>query len=125
MKTVILCGGRGTRIRDVAADLPKPMITIGNLPILWHIMKGYAKWGYSDFILCLGYQGTVIKDFFLNYRVRTSDVAITLGQDAQVKCLTNHDEDWHVTLVETGLNSMTGARVWRTRKYLEGEKASC
>jgi glucose-1-phosphate cytidylyltransferase len=123
MKTVILCGGRGTRIRDVAPDLPKPMITIGNLPILWHIMKAYAKWGYSDFILCLGYQGTVIKDFFLNYRVRTSDVAIRLGQDAQVKCLTNHDEDWQVTLVETGLNSMTGARVWRARKYLEGEKS--
>jgi glucose-1-phosphate cytidylyltransferase len=99
------------------------MITIGNLPILWHIMKGYAKWGYSDFILCLGYQGTVIKDFFLNYRVRTSDVAIRLGQDAQVKCLTNHDEDWQVTLVETGLNSMTGARVLRARKYLEGEKS--
>jgi glucose-1-phosphate cytidylyltransferase len=123
MKTVILCGGRGTRIRDIAADLPKPMITIGNLPILWHIMKGYAKWGYSDFILCLGYQGTVIKDFFLNYRVRTSDVTIRLGQDGQVKCLTNHDEDWQVTLVETGLNSMTGARVWRARKYLEGEKS--
>jgi glucose-1-phosphate cytidylyltransferase len=123
MKTVILCGGRGTRIRDVAADLPKPMITVGNLPILWHIMKGYAKWGYSDFILCLGYQGTVIKDFFLNYRVRTSDVTISLGQDAQVKCLTNHDEDWQVTLVETGLNSMTGARVWRARRYLEGEKS--
>src|ERR1700746_101219 len=102
MKTVILCGGRGTRIRDVAADLPKPMITIGNLPILWHIMKGYAKWGYSDFILCLGYKGTVIKDFFLNYQVRTSDVAITLGH-GQVKCLTAHDEDWHVTLIETGL----------------------
>ena len=124
MKTVILCGGRGTRIRDVAADLPKPMINIGNLPILWHIMKGYAQWGHSDFILCLGYQSTVIKDFFLNYRARISDIAITLGPDAQIKCLTNHDEeDWHVTLVETGLNSMTGARVWRTRKYLEGENS--
>jgi glucose-1-phosphate cytidylyltransferase len=124
MKTVILCGGRGTRIRDVTADLPKPMINIGNLPILWHIMKGYAQWGYSDFILCLGYQSTVIRDFFLNYRMRISDVAITLGKHAELECLTNHDEeDWRVTLVETGLNSMTGARVWRIRKYLEGEKS--
>jgi glucose-1-phosphate cytidylyltransferase len=124
MKTVILCGGRGTRIRDVAADLPKPMITIGNLPILWHIMKGFAHWGYSDFILCLGYQSTAIKDFFLNYRVRVSDVVITLGRHADIKCLTNHDEeDWCVTLAETGLHSMTGARVWRIRKYLNGEKS--
>ena len=124
MKTVILCGGRGTRIRDVAADLPKPMITIGNLPILWHIMKGYAHWGYSDFILCLGYQSTVIKNFFLNYELHTSDVAITFGRDAHIKCLSNHDEeDWRVTLAETGLNSMTGARVWRIRKYVDGEKS--
>src|SRR6516164_6040423 len=108
MKTVILCGGRGTRIRDVAPDLPKPMITIGNLPILWHIMKGYAKWGYLDFVLCLGYQGAIIKDFFLNYHVRTSDVTITLGGHARVKCESGHDEeDWQVTLAETGLNSMT------------------
>src|SRR3974390_1637349 len=122
MQVVILCGGQGTRIRDVADDIPKPMITIGNLPILWHIMKGYARWGYSDFLLCLGYQGLVIKDFFLNYRVRTSDVAIRLGQDGNVKCLTNHDEDWNVTLLDTGFNSMTGARGLGPKKNLKEEK---
>jgi glucose-1-phosphate cytidylyltransferase len=123
MKTVILCGGRGTRIRDVAADLPKPMISIGNRPILWHIMKGYARWGYSDFVLCLGYQGAVIKEFFLSYRVLTSDVTVRLGGNNGAECLTNHDEeDWQVTLAETGLNAMTGARVRRVRCHLAGEK---
>jgi glucose-1-phosphate cytidylyltransferase len=123
MKTIILCGGRGTRIRDVAADLPKPMISIGNRPILWHIMKGYSQWGYSDFVLCLGYQGAVIKEFFLSYRMRTSDVIISLGGNTRIECLTNHDEDWQVTLAETGLNAMTGARVWRVRHYLSGERS--
>jgi glucose-1-phosphate cytidylyltransferase len=119
MKTVILCGGQGTRIRDVAADLPKPMVSIGRFPILWHIMKGYAHWGHKDFVLCLGYQSSVIKDFFLNYQMRTADVTITLGQGAQVECLTSHDEeDWRVTLAETGLNAMTGARVRRIQKYI-------
>jgi len=119
MKTVILCGGQGTRIRDVAADLPKPMVSIGRFPILWHIMKGYAHWGHKDFVLCLGYQSSVIKDFFLNYQMRTADVTITLGQEAHVECLTSHDEeDWRVTLAETGLKAMTGARVRRIQKYI-------
>jgi glucose-1-phosphate cytidylyltransferase len=123
MKIVILCGGQGTRIRDVAADLPKPMISIGRYPILWHIMKGYAQWGHKDFVLCLGYQGVVIKDFFINYQVRTSDVTITLGSQAQVQCLNRHgEEDWRVTLAETGLNAMTGARVWRIRRYVESDE---
>src|SRR5215470_5375640 len=122
MKTVILCGGQGTRIRDVAADLPKPMISIGRYPILWHIMKGYAQWGHKDFILCLGYQGVVIKDFFLNYQVRTSDVTVSLGARGRVECRTNHgEEDWRITLAETGLNAMTGARVRRIYPYLQGE----
>jgi glucose-1-phosphate cytidylyltransferase len=86
-------------------------------------MKGYAKCGYSDFVLCLGYQGAVIKDFFLNYHVRTSDVTVKLGGHAQVECETGHDEeDWRVTLAETGLNSMTGARVRRIRRYVDGAK---
>ena len=119
MKTVILCGGRGTRIRDVSADVPKPMINIGSYPILWHIMKGYAKWGYADFVLCLGYQSDVIKDFFINYSIRTSDVTVTLGRKAGVEYLTSHDEEnWKVTLAETGLNAMTGARVRRIRSHI-------
>jgi glucose-1-phosphate cytidylyltransferase len=119
MKTVILCGGQGTRIRDVVPDIPKPMISIGRYPILWHIMKMYAHWGHEDFILCLGYQSHVIKDFFLNYQVRTSDVTIELGRNGQMESHTRHDEEhWRVTLAETGLNAMTGARVWRIRRYI-------
>ena len=123
MKTIILCGGQGTRIRDVAADLPKPMVNVGRFPILWHIMKIYAKWGHVDFVLCLGYQSAAIKDFFLNYQVRTSDVTITLGREPKVECLTRDgDDDWRVTLAETGLNAMTGARVRRIRRYVDGER---
>lgn len=119
MKTVILCGGQGTRIRDVSADIPKPMIEIGRYPILWHIMKSYASHGFKDFVLCLGYQSHVIKDFFINYRARTADVTITLGRNGGVDFLTGHDEeDWRVTLAETGLNAMTGARVRRIRDYV-------
>lgn len=123
MKTVILCGGQGTRIRDVAQDIPKPMVAIGRYPILWHVMKGYAHHGCKDFVLCLGYQSHVIKDFFLNYHVRTSDVTVTLGRHACVECHTGHDEeDWTVTLAETGTNSLTGARVWRIRPYVEADE---
>ena len=122
MKTVILCGGRGTRIRDVASDIPKPMISIGRYPILWHIMKGYSRWGFKDFVLCLGYQGEVIKDFFINYQARTSDVVVTLGPRTQIEYLTSHsDEDWRITLAETGLNTLTGARVARARPYLKDD----
>ena len=79
MKVVILCGGYGTRIRDVSEDIPKPMIPIGGKPILWHIMKSYAEFGYHDFILCLGYKSEVIKNFFVNYEFRRSDIMLTLG----------------------------------------------
>lgn len=122
MKTVILCGGLGTRIRDVASDIPKPMIEIGGYPILWHIMKYYAHWGHNQFVLCLGYRGLTIKDFFLNYRARTRDFTITLGADSKIQpgAQTNADgtDDWEVTLAETGLHAMTGARVRRIRRYV-------
>ncbi len=123
MKVVILCGGYGTRIRDVSADIPKPMINIGNKPILWHIMKYYAKWGHNDFVLCLGYKSDVIKDFFLNYRVRTNDFTIPLNQDKNSIVYHNeHTElNWNVTLAETGLNAMTGARIKKVQKYLLNE----
>lgn len=119
MKTVILCGGYGTRIRDVAGDGPKPMIAIGRYPILWHIMKGYAHHGHKDFVLCLGYQSHIIKEFFLHYQARTSDFTVTLGRDAKVDWHTGHgEEDWRVTLAETGQEAMTGARVRRVQSYI-------
>lgn len=120
MKTVILCGGYGTRIRDVADDIPKPMIPIGGKPIIWHIMKTYATFGYTDFILCMGYKSEVIKDFFINYELRSADVTIKLGKRSeQIVSETSHDEDgWEITLAETGIKSMTGARVKRVKKYI-------
>ncbi|ARJ66528.1 glucose-1-phosphate cytidylyltransferase [Magnetospirillum sp. ME-1] len=119
MKVVILCGGQGTRIRDVADDIPKPMIGIGRFPILWHIMKYYAGFGHEDFVLCLGYRGQAIKEFFLNYEAFTSDLTLTLGRDRAVEVHGCHDEDgWRVTLADTGLNAMTGARIRRIKRYL-------
>jgi glucose-1-phosphate cytidylyltransferase len=122
MKVVILCGGYGTRIRDVAEDIPKPMVPVGGYPILWHIMKYYACAGYRDFVLCLGHKSHVIKDFFLNYEHRTSDLTVTLGRESGVIL---HGErvplDWTVTMAETGLSAMTGARIKRVEKYLQGE----
>ncbi len=123
MKVAILCGGRGTRIRDVSEDVPKPMIPVGGLPILWHIMKYYAHWGHKQFVLCLGYKGQAIKDFFLNYEAHTKDFTITLGSSKSIEYHNDHSEfDWQVTLAETGLESMTGARVKKVQKYLAGEE---
>lgn len=122
MRVVILCGGYGTRIRDVADDIPKPMIPIGRYPILWHIMKYYASFGHKDFILCLGYKGSVIKDFFLSYEAHTKDFTISLGRRDDLQFHTEHGElDWRVTLAETGLRSMTGSRISRIRKYVGNE----
>lgn len=122
MKVVILAGGYGTRIRDVAEDIPKPMIPIGSYPILWHIMKYYSSYGHSDFIICLGYKKQVIKDFFLSYEAHTKDFTITLGDKESIEFHTEHDEsDWKVTLVDTGLNSMTGSRVAKIKKYVGSE----
>ena len=126
MRVVILCGGQGTRIRDVSEVLPKPMLPIGNRPILWHIMKIYAYYGIKDFILCLGYKGWVIKEFFLNYRAKVADVGLTLGDHNSLRFYNSTDEsNWRVTLVETGEDSQTGARVWNVKKYLEGEEHFC
>ena len=122
MKVVILAGGYGTRIRDVADDIPKPMIPIGPYPILWHIMKSYAYFGHKDFIVCLGYRGEVIKDFFLNYEAHTRDFTIHCGLHGGVTYHNSDDEsDWNVTLSDTGLKSMTGARISRVRQYVAGQ----
>jgi glucose-1-phosphate cytidylyltransferase len=120
LKVVILCGGFGTRIRDVADNIPKPMIPIGRYPILWHIMKYYASYGQKEFVLCLGYKSQTIKDFFLNYEAYTKDFTIVLGHgNDRLKFHTTHDEsDWQVTLVDTGLDSMTGARIRKIKSYI-------
>lgn len=123
MKVVILAGGYGTRIRDVADDIPKPMIPIGPFPILWHIMKTYAHFGHTEFIICLGHRGQVIKDFFLNYEANTRDFTIRFGKDSGIEYHSEHSEaNWKVTLADTGLKSMTGSRVARIRKYVGNEE---
>jgi glucose-1-phosphate cytidylyltransferase len=120
MKVVILCGGQGTRLREETEVRPKPMVEIGGRPILWHIMKLYAHHGLSEFVLCLGYKGYIIKDFFLNYEARMKDVTVRLGNLPAVKFHNGHDEDgWTVTMAETGETAMTGARVRRARRYLD------
>jgi glucose-1-phosphate cytidylyltransferase len=121
MQVVILCGGQGTRIRDVASDIPKPMIPIGDRPVLWHIMKGYAQYGFTDFVLCLGYQGWTIKRYFLDYHLASSDFSLSLGSHSQFRIHGHNAENWHVTLAETGLESMTGCRVKRIERYISGE----
>lgn len=123
MKVVILCGGYGTRIRDVADDIPKPMIPIGGKPILWHIMKYYSHFGFNDFILCLGYKGYTIKDFFLNYEAHTKDLTISTGSNPSIYYHSNQTMDeWKITLAETGNDAMTGARIKRIHKYLQDDE---
>lgn len=119
MKVVILCGGKGTRLREETEYRPKPMVPIGGLPILWHIMKIYAAQGHCEFILCLGYKGEVIKEWFRNLQWFMSDVTMTIGGTQDI---TFHDSPeeagWTVTLAETGIETMTGGRVKRIEKYL-------
>jgi glucose-1-phosphate cytidylyltransferase len=119
MKVVILCGGKGTRLREETEFRPKPMVPIGGKPILWHIMKIYARQGFDEFILCLGYKGEMIKDYFRNYLWNTCDTTLSLGRSSPVQFHNRHDEEnWTVTLAETGENSMTAYRVRQIRKYV-------
>lgn len=126
MKAVILCGGQGTRIRDANETLPKPMLPVGGKPIVWHIMKSYAAHGVTSFVLCLGYRGWLVKEFFLNYLAMTADVAVTLGRQGAVEILGRNDqEDWNVILAETGESTQTGGRVAAIRRYVEGDDLFC
>ncbi len=119
MKVVILCGGKGTRLREETEYRPKPMVPIGGRPILWHIMKTYAACGHKEFILCLGYKGEMIKDFFRNYLWNTCDSTLMLGRHPAVQFHNRHDEeDWSVTLADTGEETMTACRVKRIQKYI-------
>ncbi len=123
MQVVILCGGRGTRLGTEAEVRPKPMVEIGSRPILWHIMKYYAHFGHKDFVLCLGYKGEVIKDYFLNYEAMQNDVTVELGERPGITYHSAHEEQgWRVTLADTGLEVNTGARLKRVTKYLEGDE---
>jgi glucose-1-phosphate cytidylyltransferase len=119
MKVVILCGGKGTRLREETEFRPKPMVPIGRRPILWHIMKIYASQGHKEFILCLGYKGDMIKEYFRNYLWNICDTTMRLGREPAIVFHNRHEEeDWQVTLADTGEDSMTAYRVRSIRKYL-------
>ena len=120
MKTVILCGGLGTRLSEETHIRPKPMVEIGGRPILWNIMKIYSNCGFSDFLCALGYKGEVIKDYFLNYHYRNGNVILnTLSGDLKVDKVP--DENWNISLIDTGQNTMTAGRLLRLKPYLENE----
>jgi glucose-1-phosphate cytidylyltransferase len=120
MKTVILCGGQGTRLREETEFKPKPMVPIGGKPMLWHIMKMYAHHNLKDFVMCLGYKGEMIKDYFLHYEAMNNDFTMTLGQNDKVEYQSLHEEkDYKVTLADTGADAMTGARIKKIEKYID------
>jgi glucose-1-phosphate cytidylyltransferase len=121
MKVVILAGGFGTRISEETEDKPKPMINIGGQPIILHIMKHYAKYGYNDFIICLGYKGYALKEYFANYYLHNSDITFDYSDNSQV-FHQSRAEDWKVTLIDTGLQSMTGGRVKRAKKFISPDE---
>ena len=120
MKVIILAGGFGTRLSEYTENIPKPMVSIGGMPILWHVMNRYSKYGHTDFHLALGYKSSYIKEYFLNYRALNNDFTINLGS-GDVTSLRYDDVRWNVTLVDTGLNSMTGGRVKRMKSYIGKE----
>ncbi|MCA2939230.1 MAG: glucose-1-phosphate cytidylyltransferase [Microcystis sp. M113S1] len=120
MPVAILCGGKGTRLREETEFRPKPMIAIGNRPIIWHIMKTYAHYGLTDFMLCLGYKGEIIRDYFFSYDWNQSDVLLELGNKKVTKLDSGHEEeDWRIWLVDTGQETMTGGRLKRLTSYID------
>jgi len=121
MKVVILAGGFGTRIGEESVLRPKPMIEIGGMPILWHIMKEFSYYGYNDFIICCGYKQYVIKEWFADYYLHNSDVTFDFTKGGEMTVHNNVSEPWRVTLIDTGLNTMTGGRVKRIQKYIGDE----
>lgn len=120
MKAVILAGGKGTRIAEESRLRPKPMVEIGGLPILWHIMKTYEKYRINEFVVCCGYKGHMIKDFFLNYVRYRDDIAVSL-EDSATTSLVQHKEKWKVTLVDTGYDTLTAGRIKRIKDYVGSE----
>ncbi len=122
MKVVLFCGGMGTRLREYSETIPKPMVPIGNRPILWHILKYYAHYGHKDFILCLGYKADVIKDYFLNYSECISNDFVLSDGGKRVKLLSSDMQDWRITFVDTGLHSSVAQRLRAVREHLDGEE---
>jgi glucose-1-phosphate cytidylyltransferase len=123
MKVVVLCGGQGTRLREISENIiPKPMVTVGEHPMLWHIMKHYSHYGYNDFILCLGHLGWKIKEYFLNYYAIESDITVHLGETPSVRIHNECQElNWKITMVETGVDTGTGGRIKKIINYLDDD----
>ncbi|HEY3272818.1 MAG TPA: glucose-1-phosphate cytidylyltransferase [Methanocella sp.] len=122
MKAVILCGGKGTRMREETEFKPKPLVEIGEMPILWHIMKIYSYYGFNDFVLCLGYKGNMIKDYFLNFEWFTNDFTLQLGDgNRKTRIHTNSLQNWNITFANTGEETDTGGRVKKIEKYIDDE----
>jgi glucose-1-phosphate cytidylyltransferase len=121
MKLVILAGGFGTRLGERTVEIPKPMVLIGGKPIIWHIMKIYSAYGINEFVICLGYKGEVIKDYFYNYRMRNNDFSVNLNDNSVVYHNFHNEENWEITLVDTGLNTLKGGRLKRIEKYLDDD----
>lgn len=118
-KVVILCGGEGTRLREETEYKPKPMVSVGGMPILWHIMKFYSHYGYSEFVLCLGHKGDMVKQFFMMHEIMSNDITIQLGKrEMDVVHRNGKAEDWTITFAETGMKAQTGARIKRAEKYI-------
>ena len=122
MKVVLFCGGQGLRIREDAQGTPKPMVTVGYRPILWHVMRTYAHYGHKDFVLCLGYRGDVIKNYFLHYEEALSNDFVMTGASGAIDLLRTDIADWRITFVDTGLKANIGQRLAQVRPYLEGEE---
>lgn len=122
MKVVLFCGGLGTRIREYSETIPKPMIPIGNQPILWHVMQYYSQYGHTDFVLCLGYKANTIKEFFLSYRAHAFADCVVSGFGANVELLNEPLEDWRVTMIDTGIWRNIGERLWAVRDHVRNEE---
>ena len=121
-KVVILCGGQGTRLREETEIKPKPLVEIGGWPIIWHIMKIYSHYGFNEFVLCLGYKGEKIKEYFYNYRFLTNDFTVKLGNKHETVFHEQNDEvNWKVTLADTGLNTLKGGRIKRIEPHIDGD----
>lgn len=122
LPVVILCGGMGMRLKEETEFRPKPLVEIGERPILWHIMQSYAAYGFERFVLCLGFRGDTIKNYFLNYHLMNCDAEVTLGRTPKVRVMSSDlSENWRVVLAETGLKTMTGGRIKRIQKYIDSE----
>ncbi|MEK6967023.1 MAG: glucose-1-phosphate cytidylyltransferase [Nanoarchaeota archaeon] len=126
MKVVILCGGRGTRMNELTDDLPKPLASIGGKPILWHIMKIYAHYGFKEFVLCLGYKGEKIKEYFMDYHSwKNTDFTVKLGKEHDIKHHKEDTEDWTITFANTGVSTNTGGRIKKVEKYVTEDQFFC